>query len=98
MRVPAQPDADDSRHAGSVSLDHSLHWMAMLGTAGYAWMIHGFWAALLSLLGMLILIVGTNMLILFHSGKLGLVRANRWAWVTLMFGLLAWSGTSIRAA
>ena len=84
-------DEDRSR---DVAADHTLHWLAMLAAAGYAWRLHGFWIGIAVMLGLLAVIAVTNMIILVKSGNLGLIRVNRWGWVFLASSALVWSSAS----
>lgn len=95
MKGPLAPNADrEDRRADDVAIDHSLHWLAMLSAAAYAWKLHGLIAAIAVLIGLLIVISLTNLAILAKSGSFTLVRMNRWAWLILTFFLLAASGAS----
>lgn len=87
------PDSD-SRHADDVAIDHSLHWLALLGATGYAWKLHGLLAAIAVLIALLIVISLTNLVVLTQFGNFRLLRVNRWSWVILAFVLLAASGAS----
>lgn len=95
MDDPIAPRLDsDSRYADNVAADNSLHWLALLSAAGYAWKLHGLLAAIAVLVGLLIVISLSNLAILAKSGSFKLLRLNRWSWVVLAVILLAASGAS----
>lgn len=96
MEAPVTPNTDDdSSHADDVAVDHSLHWLAVVGAAAYAWKLHGLLVAAGTFVGLLIAISVTNMILLAMTGSFRLIRVNRWSWVILAFVLLAASGASV---
>lgn len=90
IRKPGSANAADDE----IATDHSLHWLGLIGIAGYAWQLHGFFVAVAGLLALLLVIAISNLAILATSGRFALVRVNRWAWLVVALVLLALSGAS----
>lgn len=95
MAAPARPHTDpEGRHTEERAVDHTLHCLAVLAAAGYAWKLHGLVAGIAVLIGLVIGISVTNLVILAKAASFSLIRVNRWVWVILAFASLAVSGAS----
>ena len=84
-------------HVERVRQDYALHWLAILAVAAYSWQLHGVLIALAVGLGLVAAISTTNLLILGSTGRLGLVRVARWAWVVVGLIAVTLSGASIES-
>lgn len=84
----------DSLDADRVAQDHYLHWALVIGAGAYAWQVHGFFDGIAVLLLLLLVIGVSNLLIMFFSGSLRLIRLSRWSWLGAAYVLVAISGAS----
>jgi hypothetical protein len=91
--LPSKGEYGSARRA-----EHLLHWLLTLGAAGYAWQLVALWAAAGVLIGLILVISGTNMILLARFGSLRAVRLNRWIWVILTYlGLAGFVATRAAA-
>lgn len=76
-------EANQNDEAAQIRRNHGLHWLALLALAAYAWQLHGILTAFVLLLGLLILIGGTNMFLLMTTGNIRATRWSRWGWLAV---------------
>jgi hypothetical protein len=87
-------DDHESRHA-KVAADHYLHWFLTFAAAFWAGSQFGWLWSIAVFIGLIAVISISNTILLGATGSLRLLRANRWFWLILTLGLIAWQSSSI---
>lgn len=80
--------------ATAIKQDRDLHRLLVLGAGAYAWQLHSFLGGIAVIVLLLLGIAVSNLLILYFSGNLRLLRVSRWGLLIAAYLLVGISGAS----
>ena len=83
-------DKDEARFQ-AVRADHYLHWAALFGAGILTGYHYGWLWGIATVVALWLIISATNALLIISTGNhftWTVLRANRWGWVILVYGLI----------